>query len=119
MVLYILETILIVYSGLQQDSITYAVSSSYQLDLNLYRSTIDTKFAVFSYRHPTLSSTKISDNTFDTFVFHNFNSSLWDLDNVFLGEFTKIVPFTNTDSPHLIFRTYLTGIYNFSWIPNN
>ena len=99
-------------SGYLQDTITYASSSSYQLDLNLYRSTIDTKFAVFSYKHPTLSSTKIFDNTFDTFVFHNFNSSLWDLDNVFLGGFTKIVPNTDQSTPYLIFRTYLTGTYS-------
>ena len=91
--------------GYYQDNFTYASSNSYQLDLNLFKSGIDPKFVVFSYKHPTLSSTKLTDNTYDTFVFHNFSSTLWDLDNVFLGGFTKIIPVETA----LIFRTYFTG----------
>jgi hypothetical protein len=94
------------------DTITFANSSSYQLDLNLFKSGIDPKFVVFSYKHPTLSSTKLTDNTYDTFVFHNFSSTLWDLDNVFLGGFTKIIPNTSTSTPYLTFRTFVTGIYS-------
>jgi hypothetical protein len=93
------------YPSQIQDTLTYASSNSYQLDLNLFKSTIDPKFVVFSYKQPTLSSTKLTDNTFDTFVFHNFSSTLWDLDNVFLGGFTKIIP----GDTYLIFRTYFAG----------
>jgi len=94
------------------DTITFGNSSSYQLDLNLFKSGIDPKFVVFSYKHPTLSSTKLTDNTYDTFVFHNFSSTLWDLDNVFLGGFTKIIPNTSTSTPYLTFRTFVTGTYS-------
>jgi hypothetical protein len=102
----------IVYYQNYSDYITFASNNSYQLDLNLFKSTIDPKFVVFSYKHPTLSSTKLIDNTYDTFVFHNFSSTLWDLDNVFLGGFTKIIPNTSTSTPYLTFRTYLTGTYS-------
>lgn len=93
---------------IQDSNFTYASSNSYQLDLNLFKSGIDPKFVVFSYKHPTLSSTKLTDNTFGTFVFHNFSSTLWDLDNVFLGGFTKIIP-GDTSTPYLTFRTFTQG----------
>jgi len=95
-------------------TLTYSNSTSYQLDLNIYRSGIDTKFAVFSYKHPTLSSTKLRDNTYGTFILHNFNSSLWDYNNLFLGGVTQIEPNTSDDDPYLVFRTYLAGeCYNY------
>jgi len=94
---------------IQDSNLTYASSNSYQLDLNLFKSGIDPKFVVFSHKQPTLSSTKLTDNTFDTFVFHNFSSTLWNLDNVFLGGFTKIIPSTDTSYPYLTFRTYTQG----------
>lgn len=94
------------------NALNYASSNSYILNLNLYRSGIDSKFVVFSYRQPDLSSTILSDNTFDTFIFHNFNSTLWDYDNVFLGGMTKIIPNTgNTTNPALTFRTYPSSKY--------
>ncbi len=82
------------FSG-QDGSKTIASSNSYQLDLNVFRSGIDPKFAVFSYRQPTLSSTKLRDNTFYTFILHNFTTDIWDLDHVFLGGSTEIVPYTS------------------------
>ncbi len=69
-----------------------ASSNTYQLDLNIFRSGIDTSFAVFSYRQPTLSSTKLTNNTFFTFIPHAFSSPVWDLDHVFLGGYTQINP---------------------------
>jgi len=92
---------------IQDSNLTYASSNSYQLDLNLFKSGIDPKFVVFSHKQPTLSSLKLTDNTFDTFVFHNFSSTLWDLDNVFLGGFTKIIP--DSSGTYLTFRTYTQG----------
>ena len=59
-------------------------SRSYQLDLNLFRSGLDPKFVVWSYRQPTLSSTKLRDNTFLTYILHNYTGDLWDLDDLFL-----------------------------------
>jgi hypothetical protein len=90
---------------------TIANSTSYQLDLNIYKSGIDPKFAVLSYKHPTLSSTKLRDNTYLTFIFHNYTSTLWDYDNVFLSGLTFIVPNTDDSNPYLEFRTYIAGDY--------
>ena len=79
-----------------QDNLqTVASSSSYQLDLNVFRSGIDTNFCVMSYRQPTLSSTKLRDNTFYTWIPHNFTTPVWDLDNVCLVGNTEIFPGTN------------------------
>jgi hypothetical protein len=90
--------------------ITYASNFQYPVDLNVYRSSIDPNFAVFSYKHPTLSSTHLTDTTYSTFFFHNFTTNIWDLDNLFLGGYTTIIPTTgNTTSPRIIFRSYLGG----------
>tara|TARA_R100000278_G_scaffold117603_1_gene97671 strand:- start:227 stop:868 length:642 start_codon:yes stop_codon:yes gene_type:complete len=48
-----------------------------------------------SYRQPTLSSTKLRDNTFYTWIPHNFTTPVWDLDNVCLVGNTEIFPGTN------------------------
>ena len=74
------------------DAHAVASSNNFQLDLNVFRSGIDTSFAVFSYRQPTLSSTKLTNNTYFTFIPHAFLSPVWDLDHVFLGGYTMIKP---------------------------
>ncbi len=91
---------------------TIANSTSYQLDLNIYKSGVDPKFAVLSYKHPTLSSTKLRDNTYLTFISHNYTSTLWDYDNVFLSGLTLIIPYGDDSTPYLEFRTYIAGEYN-------
>jgi len=88
---------------------TIAASRSYQLDLNVYKSGIDPKFAVLSYKHPTLSSTKLRDNTYLTFIFHNYTSAIWDYNDVFQSGLTFIIPFYSDNSPTLEFRTYVAG----------
>lgn len=91
-------------------SFTIASSTSYQLDLNLYRSGIDPNFVVFAYKHPTLSSTILSGNNYSVFFFHNFTTSIWDLDYLFLGGMTNIVRDSdNTNSPRITFNTYLSS----------
>jgi len=95
--------------------VTYGTNYGFDLDLNLFRSSIDPRFVVFSYRYPTLSSTHLTTNTFDTFFFHNFESTLWDYDHVFLSGMTKIIPTTgNTIYPDITFRTHLNTSYNTS-----
>ena len=94
---------------------TIASSRSYQLDLNVFRSGLDPKFVVWSYRQPTLSSTKLRDNTFLTYIIHNYTGDLWDLDDQFLAGVTTIVPSTNDASAELIFNTYPLGMtYKFN-----
>ena len=89
---------------------TVASSNAYQLDLNVFRSGIDTNFCVMSYRQPTLSSTKLRDNTFYTFIPHNFTTPVWDLDYVFLGGMTELRPLTNeSQTVGFTVETYCTG----------
>ncbi len=95
----------------RQVLLTVSNSNSYQLNLNVYRSAIDPKFVVFSYKQPTLSSTSILNNNFATFILHNFESTIWDLDDVFLGGVTIIdAPEQSTTYPRLRFKTYPYGI---------
>ena len=79
----------------QDSAQTVASSNNFQLDLNVFRSGIDTNFCVMSYRQPTKSSTKLRDNTYLTFIPHNFTTPVWDLDNVCLVGNTEIFPGTN------------------------
>jgi hypothetical protein len=92
---------------------TIASSNSYQLDLNIYRSALDPNFAVFAYKQPDLSSTNLSNNNFAVFFFHNFTSSIWDLDYLFLGGMTFITPSSNpSGAPRISFNTYLSPTIN-------
>lgn len=81
-------------------------NTGFALDLNIFRSNLDPKFAVFSYRSPNLSSTHIGNNTFDAWIFHNFTTDIWDLDHVFLGGATQILFSGSTTDPTITFRTY-------------
>jgi len=91
-------------------TISSSNGSNFGLDLNVYRSSLDPKFAVFSYKQPTLSSTHLTGNTFATFLFHNFTTNLWDLDELFLGGITLIDPtIGNTTFPKIDFITYNGG----------
>jgi len=94
------------------DDLTISSSNgnSYQLDLNIYRSGLDPKFAVFSYKQPTLSSTHLTSNSFGTFFFHNFTTNIWDLNELFLGGLTFIISTVNTSYPSIEFRTYTQGL---------
>ena len=67
-------------------------TNSYQLDLNVFKSGLDPNFAVFSFKQPTLSSTNIHNNTSHPFFLHNYSTTLWDLDEVFLSGLTLIEP---------------------------
>ncbi len=95
-------------SPVTSQNMTIASSNSYALDLNIFKSSIDTKFAVFSFHQPTLSSTIINNNTFSTFFVHNFapQGNLWDLEYLMTGGFTEIIPSNSSTDPYLEFRTY-------------
>ena len=91
-------------------TVNHGTNYGFNLDLNVFKSNLDPRFAVFSYRASNLSSTHLTTNTFDTWFFHNFTTDIWDLDHVFLGGMTVIYPTTgNTTSPTLTFRTYLSS----------
>ena len=92
-------------------------NTGYQLDLNVYRSSLDPNFVVYSYKAPTLSSTHLNSNTFGTWFFHDFTSSLWDLDDQFLGGLTQLyIPYSgSTNSPIIRMITHPIGmVYDYS-----
>jgi hypothetical protein len=105
------------YSQLDPTRGQFATSNSpttHALKLNIYRSGIDPRFAVLSYSQPTVANSSITDNTFLTFILHNFDSTLWDLDHVFLGGLTTIHPNAcsasgNNTAGRLEFRTFVGG----------
>ena len=87
-------------------------NTGYQLDLNVYRSSLDPKFVVYCYKAPTLSSTHLTNNTFGCWFFHDYTTSLWDLDEQFLAGTTEIdiVITGNTTTPTIMFRSYAHGM---------
>ena len=56
-------------------------TAEYQLDLNVYRSTLDPNFVVYCYKAPTLSSTHLNNNTFGCWFFHDYTTSTWRIYN--------------------------------------
>ena len=88
----------------------YASSNSFTLELNVFRSGIDTDFAVFSFKHPDKSSSSIDDNTYGTFFLHKFDHTLLNRDELILGTMTYLDP-SNRDmsgADHIM-RTNLGG----------
>ena len=94
----------------------YATSNSpttHDLKLNIYRSGIDPSFAVLSFNQPTVTGT-LDSSTFSTFIIHNFNSNLWNLDEVFSAGITFIdkrasISQSNGNAGSIGFKTILVG----------
>ena len=90
--------------------------TSYELNLKVYKSGIDPNFVVFAWKLPTLSSSVISDNTSGVFFFHNFTSSVIDLDHYNLGTITRVDAYNSfnmssaSDAPRIDFYTYLSNL---------
>ena len=92
--------------------------NAYSLDLITYQSGIDPKFVVYSFKQPNLSSTKLRDNSFMTWFIHDYTSTVFDYDYLFLGGVTMIYPGSDENSDAAIyFKSYLagqqTGTYNY------
>ena len=84
--------------------------NAYSLDLITYQSGIDPKFVVFSFKQPNLSSTKLRNNSFMTWFVHDYTSTVFDYDYLFLGGVTFIYPSTNEGSDVAVyFKSYLGG----------
>ena len=103
--------------GAQYDDLfRYASSNSpttHDLKLNIYRSSIDTNFAVLSFNQPSISGT-LNDSTFSTFIIHNFDSTFYNYDEAFGAGVTFLVPSdslntNNGNTATLGFKTLLTG----------
>ena len=91
-------------------NMTFQSSNSFKLDLSVFRSGLDPNFAVLSYRHPEKSATKIGDNTYATFVIHNYTNDIFDNDHVFLGSVTEICETTNQTYNNFDNVTTLGGV---------
>lgn len=91
----------------------FASSLNYPLNINVYRSAIDTNFAVISFAQPGITAAQLSTNSFCTFFIHKYSSTLWDLDNVFLEGITQIVGETgNSSYPGIRFTSWIGGNVN-------
>ena len=81
-----------VNNDIEQVILPFASSNSFTLELNVFRSGIDTDFAIFSFKHPDKSSSSIADNTYGTFFLHKYTSSLFNLDELYIGSMTYLHP---------------------------
>ena len=76
----------------EQVTLEFASSNSFTLELNVYKSGIDSNFAIFSFKHPDKSSSSINDNTYSTFFIHKYTSSLFNLDELYQGSLSYLRP---------------------------
>ena len=117
----------------EQVTLTYASSNSFTLELNVYKSGIDSDFAIFSFKHPDKSSSSIDDNTYATFFIHKYTSSLFNLDELYQGSMTYVydrympsayfdlrTTFGNTQSTYGVYqgRSCLSGYQTGSTVSN-
>ena len=79
-------------TNIDQATLTFASSNSFTLELNVYKSGLDSNFAIFSFKHPDKSSSSINDNTYATFFIHKYTSSLFNLDELYQGSMTYLTP---------------------------
>ena len=98
------------YCQIRATQFKYTESNAYQLDLTSYKSGLNPRFVVYSYRQPTRSSTSLGGNTYSSFILHNHIGTIWDHDNFFTSGVTQIsFGGGNPDNPYIQFSTYITG----------
>lgn len=106
-------------TSFDDDSVGFDISTGgntdYQLDLIVYKSGIDPNFAVFSFNAPTVSGTNFDANTFGTFSFSNYTTTVWDLDYVYLSGMQLYVGNGgDTTTPHVEIWNNFCGIQDTS-----
>ena len=79
-------------TSIEQATLPFASSNSFTLELNVYKSGLDSNFAIFSFKHPDKSSSSINDNTYSTFFIHKYTSSLFNMDELYQGSMTYLAP---------------------------
>jgi len=89
-------------------TLPFASSNSFTLELNVFKSGLDSSFAIFSFKHPDKSSSSIDDNTYSTFFLHKYTSSLFNLDELYQGSMTYMHPsYRYMDNAHFYLYTTL------------
>ena len=73
----------------------------------MFRSGLDSNFAIFSFKHPDKSSSSINDNTYSTFFLHKYTSSLFNLDELYQASMTYLSP-TYRNMTNAYFDMYTT-----------
>ena len=96
----------------------YANSNSYTLELNVFRSGIDSDFAIFSFKHPDKPASSLMDNTYGTFFLHKFSHSLLNLDEMFSGDLTYFNPTYRdmTNAHHEMHTTVGNSVSQQYWV---
>lgn len=93
---------------------------SYPLQMNCFRSGLDPSFTIFSFKQPTLASSTLANQTYQTFFLHNYTSAFFDLEKLWMEGFTLVhranarigaycqAQYTNgsTDTPSFRFGVY-------------
>ena len=98
-------------TGMEQATLQFASSNSFTLELNVFKSGIDSNFAIFSFKHPDKSSSSINDNTYSTFFLHKYTSSLFNLDELYQGSLTYLSPnYRNMSNAYFDLRTTLETV---------
>lgn len=98
------------YCQIKASEFKYTESNAYRLDLTSYKSGLNPKFVVYSYRQPTRSSTNLGGNTYATFILHDHIGTIWDHDNCFTSGVTKInFGGGSPDNPYISFTTHIAG----------
>ena len=94
------------------DGFTVTGSNAYGLDVCTFRSALDPRFAIISFTQPDRPSQAFDDNSYATFFLHDYDSSLWDYDDVFLSGVTHFIPHTSGTSGNseITQRTYFGPI---------
>ena len=94
-------------TSMEQVTLPFASSNSFTLELNVFRSGLDSNFAIFSFKHPDKSSSSINDNTYSTFFLHKYTSSLFNLDELYQASMTYLSP-TYRNMTNAYFDMYTT-----------
>ena len=98
---------------MEQVTLSFASSNSFTLELNVFKSGIDSSFAIFSFKHPDKSSSSIDDNTYSTFFLHKYTSSLFNLDELYQGSLTYLHPnYRYMDQAHFYLYTTLGNAHS-------
>ena len=93
-------------TNMDQAIMQFASSNSFTLELNVYKSGLDSNFAIFSFKHPDKSSSSISDNTYSTFFIHKYTSSLFNMDELYQGTMTYLTPsYRNMNNAYFELKT--------------
>jgi hypothetical protein len=103
---------LITGGSLKSTTIQYSNGDqSYPLEISCFRSGLDPDFAIFSFKQPTLASSTLANQTYQTFFLHNYTSTFFDLDEVWM-EGISIVSRANSFQTSFCGANYTNGATN-------